>query len=274
VDPSRPVAFPLRLRLLAEAAGTWALVGLGTAAIVAGARAGGVPQWELAVAWFFALAIPAMALSRVSGGHFNPAITFGLWLGRAHPRSEVVPYVLAQFAGAFLGSATVWLLLGNGAHLGATLPADGNLGRTFAYELLFTAALGASIAVGLRWRSRLGRWAPLLPSAVVGLATLTIGPITGSSLNVARTLAPAVLSGSYEGLWIYLIAIPIGASLGIVPLLALVRAPPRPAEPEGDGEGEGSAGAPVDPSEDRASAYRCQVGPPYPSGSLGGFGPP
>lgn len=141
-------------------------------------------------------------------------------MGR-HPRSELLPYAGAQVAGAFVGSALVLLLLGSGSHLGSTLPSGGDLLRAVALELPFTALLGASVAAGVRWSDRLGRWAPLLPSAVVGVSTFLIGPYTGSSLNVARSLAPAVLSSSYEGLWAYLIAVPIGAVLGVFAVLEM-----------------------------------------------------
>lgn len=189
-------------------------------------NSGGWPSWALAVAWFAALALPAFLFAGASGAHFNPAITLGLSVVGAHPRSELLPYAGAQIAGAFVGSATVLLLLGTGSHLGSTLPAGGNLVRAVLLELPFTALLGASVAAGFRWSARLGRWAPLLPSLVVGVSTFVIGPVTGSSLNIARSLAPAVLSSSYDGLWAYLIAVPIGAVLGV---LAVLGVSPRPS---------------------------------------------
>jgi glycerol uptake facilitator-like aquaporin len=206
----------LSRRLLAEAAGTAGLVGIGTGAIVFAADAGGAPQWLLAVAWFAALAVPAVAFAPVSGAQFNPAITVGLWVAGRHPGREVGPYVAAQCVGAFAASAVVLGVLGGAAHLGATLPAGGDLPRTFVLELAFTALLGASVAAAIRWAGRLGRWGALLPSAVVGVSTWAIGPLTGSSLNPARSVAPAVLSSSYEGLWVYVVATAVGAGLGLV----------------------------------------------------------
>jgi aquaporin NIP len=197
-------------RFLAEGAGTALLVGIGTGAIVLSARAGGVPQWELAVAWFFAVLVPILLFVGISGAHLNPAVTLGLAASGRIDWREVPEYVLGQFAGAFLGSACVAVFLGTEAHLGSTLPSTTAF-ALFIAEASFTAALIAAVfALADRGEGRF-RWRLALPPTVVGLSTFIIGPLTGSSLNPARTIAPAVLSGSYTDLWVYLIAVPIGA---------------------------------------------------------------
>jgi glycerol uptake facilitator-like aquaporin len=126
---------------------------------------------------------------------------------------EVPPYVASQLVGAFLGSATVATLVGTGAHLGATVPTPPNLVVIFAGEMVFTGLLIAAVF----WLSDRGegrwRWRLTLPPIAVALSTLVIGPLTGSSLNPARSIAPAVLSGTYTDLWAYLIAVLAAAVL-------------------------------------------------------------
>jgi glycerol uptake facilitator-like aquaporin len=198
-------------RALAEAAGTALLVGIGTGAVVLAARSGGIPQWAVAGAWFLAVLVPIVLLIGESGAHLNPVVTLALAASGRIAWRELPAYVLGQFAGAFGASGVVLATLGDHAHLGSTFPAPGVGGWTFPAEFVFTAALIGSVFVladrGEGWH----RWRLALPPAVVALSTYVIGPWTGSSLNPARTIAPAVLSGTYSDLWIYLTAVPLGA---------------------------------------------------------------
>ena len=198
-------------RCLAELAGTALLVGIGTGTIVAAGNAGGIPQWMMAIAWFLAVLVPVALFIRISGAHLNPAVTLALAGSGRIAWMEALPYWVSQFTGAFAASFVVLSTLGGGSHLGATLPANGNIVRTFAAEAAFTALLvGAVFILADRGEGR-GRWRVVLPPAAVGVSTYVIGPLTGSSLNPARSLAPAVLSGTYEDLWVYLIAVPLAA---------------------------------------------------------------
>lgn len=198
-------------RVAAEVAGTALLVGIGTGSIVAAGRVGGVPQGLLAVAWFLAVLVPILMFIRVSGAHLNPAVTLGLALSGRIAWREAPPYVGAQLGGALVGSLAVWGGLGNAAHLGATVPQPGEVGLGFALELGFTAALVAAVFALSDGGEGRFRWRLALPPAVVGVSTFVIGPVTGSSLNPARTIAPAILSATYTDLWLYLVAVPIGA---------------------------------------------------------------
>lgn len=207
-------------RCAAEVLGTAILVGVGTGAIVAANRAGLAVPGLIAAAWFAAVAIPIFLFATVSGSHLNPVVTLTLVLARRFPRAELPAYAGAQLLGAFAGSFAVLLALGSGAHLGATLPAGGDLLRTFVLELAFTAALLASVL----WLTAPGptpsALALLTPPAVVGASTYLIGPWTGSSLNPFRTIAPAVLSGAYLGIWVYFAA----ALVAVAPALVFARA--------------------------------------------------
>ena len=198
-------------RCLAEVAGTALLVGIGTGTIVGSGRVGGIPQWLMGGAWFVAVLLPVALVIRVSGAHLNPAVTLALSASGRTALREVPAYWVAQFAGAFLGSLVVLLVLGGGSHLGATVPVDGDWVRAFVSEAGFTPLLvGAVFLLADRGEGR-GRWRVLLPPAAVGLSTYIIGPWTGSSLNPARTLAPAILSGTFTDLWVYLVVVPLAA---------------------------------------------------------------
>jgi len=200
-------------RAAAEAAGTALLVGIGTGTIVEAARLGGIPLWLMASAWFLAVLVPIVLFIRFSGAHLNPVVTLALAVSGRIDWREVPFYLLGQFSGAFLGSLCVLAALGDVHHLGATLPTQGNILRAFPAELAFTAALVAAVFVLSDLGEGRARWRILLPPTVVAFATYLIGPWTGSSLNPARTLAPAILSGTYIDLWVYLTAVPLGAFL-------------------------------------------------------------
>jgi glycerol uptake facilitator-like aquaporin len=200
-------------RVAGEAAGTAILVGVGTGTIVLATRLGSIPQWEMAIAWFLAVLIPIVVFLQVSGAHLNPIVSVALAASGRIAWREVPSYLVGQLSGAFLASALVLAALGDHADLGATVPAPGDALWAFPAELGFTAVLVASVFVLADFGEGRGRSRSLLPPLVVGLSTYLIGPWTGSSLNPARTLAPAILSGTSSDLWVYLTAVPLGALL-------------------------------------------------------------
>jgi len=205
---------PARLlhRCLAEVGGTALLVGIGTGTIVAAGNAGGIPPALMAVAWFLAVLVPILLFVRVSGAHLNPAVTLALAGSGRIAWREAPPYWASQVAGGLVASLVVRALLGGGSHLGATVPAPGDALAAFVAEAGFTAVLVAAVFVLADRGEGRRRWRLLLPPAAVGVSTYLIGPWTGSSLNPARTLAPAVVSGTYAFLWVYLLAVPLGAA--------------------------------------------------------------
>lgn len=202
---------PLLERCLAEIVGTALLVGIGTGTIVEAGRVGGIPQWLMGLAWFAAVLVPILLFLRSSGAHLNPAVTLALAVSGRTPWRDATGYWTAQFGGAFLASFVVLGALGGGSHLGATLPASGDVLRALVAEAAFTALLVAAVFVLADGGGPGARWKLLLPPGVVGVSTYVIGPWTGSSLNPARTIAPAVLSGTYTDLWVYLVSVPLAA---------------------------------------------------------------
>jgi glycerol uptake facilitator-like aquaporin len=165
----------------------------------------------MAVAWFLAVLIPIALFIEVSGAHLNPAVTFALASSGRIAWRQAIPYWASQFVGAFLASFLVLLSLGVGSHLGATVPSNGDVTRAFLSETAFTVLLVGAVFVLADRGEGPSRWRILLPPAAVGVSTYVIGPWTGSSLNPARSVAPAVLSGTYADLWVYLIAVPLAA---------------------------------------------------------------
>ncbi|MCI4324715.1 MAG: aquaporin family protein [Thermoplasmata archaeon] len=216
----------LGTRLLSETLGTALLVGIGTGAVVASAGTGSSRFLLLAVAWFLAVSVPVALFAGISGAHLNPVVTLALVADRRVPVGELPPHVVAQVVGAFLGSATVALALGTGSHLGATVPSTSVVEWIFLDEFGFTFVLVASVLLLVRAGPGRWRWRLTWPGLVVAVSTYLIGPITGSSLNPARSLAPAVLSSTYTDLWVYFVAALFAALLAVA-VVGLLDGPPR-----------------------------------------------
>jgi aquaporin NIP len=202
-------------KLAAETLGTFALVFAGTAAIVIDdVSRGGVTH--VGVSLTFGLIVAAMiyAVGDVSGAHLNPAVTLGFCAARRFPARDVVPYLAAQCVGAIAASVTVKVLFPNHPTLGATLP-TGSAGQSFLLEVLLTAILMFVVLCVSSGPKELGVMAGLAIGGVVGLEALFAGPISGASMNPARSLAPVLVSGRWNGAWIYLTAPILGAWLAI-----------------------------------------------------------
>jgi aquaporin Z len=164
------------------------------------------------VALTFGLVVFTMiaALGDVSGAHFNPAVTVGFWAARRFPLQHVAAYILVQCLGAVLASAMVRWLFPNGGSLGVSLPA-GTTHQSWTLELLLTAGLMfviLSVSTGSR---ETGITAALAIGGVVALGALFAGPVSGASMNPARSLGPALVSGNLTALWVYLTAPFLGA---------------------------------------------------------------
>jgi MIP family channel proteins len=215
-------------RLVAEAVGTFALVFAGTGAIMIDAKTGGAVT-HVGVGLTFGLVIMVMiyAVGHVSGAHFNPAVTFAFALGRHFPWREMPRYWGAQMGGALLASLLLRFLFGDIAQLGATLP-SGSAGQSFVLEAVLTFFLMfviTSVATDVR---AVGQSAAIAIGGVVGLEALFAGPISGASMNPARSLAPALVSGTWTDQWIYIAGPMLGAAIGVI-LYQYVRSESREA---------------------------------------------
>lgn len=204
-----------RRDLLAEAVGTFALVFAGTGAIVINDLTVGAVG-HIGISLTFGLVVLAMiyALGDISGAHFNPAVTIGFWAARRIERATVLPYILSQCAGAFLASLLVRLLFPSHESLGATQPAGPAL-QSFVLESILTFLLMLVILQVSMGGKEKGITAGMAVGAVVGLEALFAGPISGASMNPARSIAPALVSLQLAHLWIYVLA-PLAGALGAV----------------------------------------------------------
>lgn len=217
-------------RAAAEGIGVFALVFAGCGAIVAEAENPGA-LGTVGIALVFGLVVMAMvyATGHLSGAHLNPAVTLAFTLTRHFPRSEALAYLACQIVGALLAAgllAAIWP--GQPAELGATLPSVG-IGSAFVYEVVLTAFLMFVIMAVATDTRAVGAAAAIAIGGTVGLDALFGGPVTGASMNPARSLGPALVAGELHDLWIYLTAPLLGAAVGAL-AYQLVRGE-HPGEP-------------------------------------------
>jgi len=200
-------------KCFAELIGTFALVFAGTGAIVINDVSGnGISH--VGIAMTFGLVVLAMiyAVGDISGAHLNPAVTLGFWIAGRFPKQSVIPYMLSQCVGAFMAGGVLRFLFPAHATLGSTLPA-GLVSQSFVLEVILTFLLMFVILNVSTGAKEKGITTGIAVGSVIGLEAMFAGKICGASMNPARSLAPAVISGHLEHLWLYLLAPPLGAGL-------------------------------------------------------------
>jgi MIP family channel proteins len=202
--------------LAAESIGTFALVFAGTGAITINEVSGGAVT-HVGIALTFGLVVLAMiyAVGEVSGAHLNPAVTLGFFLARRLKGRAVVPYLVCQSVGGLVGSCMLKLLFPTSTTLGATAPAGQPL-QSFVLELILTFFLMFVILSVSTGSKEKGLLAGVAVGSVIGFEALFAGPISGASMNPARSLAPALVTLHFDSLWIYLTAPVVGAWLGVL----------------------------------------------------------
>jgi MIP family channel proteins len=231
---------PLVRALAAEVIGTFALVFAGCGAIMVDAKTGQLGHIGVAISFGLVIMVMIYAVGHISGAHFNPAVTLAFALTRHFPWSRAFAYWSVQILAAVLAAAILRGSLGDIANVGATLP-SGTQAQSFLWEIVLTFFLMFVIMAVATDTLAVGEAAAIAIGGTVGLDAIFGGPISGASMNPARSIGPAVVSGDLHALWLYILAPVIGASLAAL-TYQLIRSEPsrRPSSDLVDDRGEGS----------------------------------
>ena len=202
-------------KYLAELIGTFALIFCGTGAMIINQETGGViTHAGVAATWGLIVAAMIYTIGDISGAHLNPAVTIAFWVAKVFPTKEILPYILSQSVGAFLASFTLHYLFPANETLGSSLPA-GTAMQSFILELILSFLLMFTIIHVAKGSKEQGMFAGIAIGSVVLLEAMFAGPICGASMNPIRSLSPAIVSGHFEHLWVYLSAPILGAILAV-----------------------------------------------------------
>lgn len=209
-------------KCIAELIGTFALVFCGTGAIVINQQSGGVIT-HVGIAITFGFIVMAMiySLGDISGAHMNPAVTIAFTIAKRFQLKQVLPYIISQLAGAFLASATLHYLFPANEILGSTLPAGTEM-QSFILEFILTFFLMLVIINVATGSKEQGMFAGLVIGSTILLEAMFAGPICGASMNPARSISPAIVSGHLEHLWIYIVA-PIAGAAFAIPVFKILQ---------------------------------------------------
>ena len=210
-------------KYVAEVVGTFALVFAGTGAIIInGVSEGAITH--VGIALTFGLIVTAMiySIGEVSGAHINPAATIAFWAAGRFAGARVVPYIASQMLGAISASVTLRVMFPDDTTLGATLP-FGSWYQSFVLEVILTFILMFVVLCVTSGAKEKGLLAGVAIGGTVALDALFGGPISGASMNPARSLAPALVSGNLQHLWIYIVA-PILGALAAIPAQRVIYA--------------------------------------------------
>lgn len=200
----------------AEMVGTFALVFVGCGAVMVDQiSSGAVSHVGVALAFGLVITVMIYATGHICGAHFNPAVTIAFALARRFPWRQVPAYLAGQFLAATLAAILLVAILGPVANVGATLPA-GSATQSLAMEVVLTFFLMFVITAVATDSRAVGQMAGVAIGGTVALAAMFGGPISGASMNPARTLGPAIASGQFDSVWVYFVGPIVGAAAGAV----------------------------------------------------------
>ena len=205
-------------RLFAELLGTFFLVLVAVGADMVNARFGGsaVPYGARVVAPALMVAAIILFMGTVSGAHLNPAVSIGFALRGDFPWKRVPAYIVAQFLGAVLATLLLWALIGKQGSAGLTLPGSGISSTTaMLWELVLTTGLVSVILGTASGAQQVGALAAIGVGSYIALAGLWGAPVSGASMNPARSLGPALVLGNWTSWWAYLAGPAAGAAIAV-----------------------------------------------------------
>jgi aquaporin NIP len=204
---------PFLSKMVAEAIGTFGIVFIGCGAVMVAERyPGSFPPGGVAIVFGLVVAALVYTLGHISGAHFNPAVTLAFAFVNRFNKSEVVPYWISQFIGGALGTVCLWFLLPPGRSFGATLPVVTAV-QAVAWEAILTFFLMFAVMSVATDRRAVGTLGGVVVGAVVGIDAFVGGPLTGASMNPARSFGPMWAEGRLDVYWIYVLGPVLGALL-------------------------------------------------------------
>lgn len=203
---------PLLKKSMAEFIGTFALVFAGCGSIMVAERfQNSIPLFVIAPIFGLAVATMIYAVGHISGAHFNPAVTLAFAVSKHFPKREILAYWIAQFTGALVAVFLLWVILPSGVHFGETLPTVSVLSALTIEAILSFFLMFVIIAVATDTRAQ-GAMAGIAIGGTVMFCAWLGGPVTGASMNPARSLAPALFARDFSSLWIYF----LGPAMGMI----------------------------------------------------------
>lgn len=219
----------------AEIFGTFILLFSGAGAIVTNQASNGAVT-HIGIALTFGLVVTSViyAIGEISGAHINPAVTIAFWVAGRFPGKQVVPYIACQIIGAMAACLVLKFLFPDLKNYGMTLPAGSEI-QSLVLEGILTWILMFVILCVSTGAKETGILAGVAIGSIIALEALFAGPISGASMNPARSLAPAVVSQNLQSLWIYIVG-PIAGAILAVPSLWLVRNETHKTESENSNE--------------------------------------
>jgi len=202
-------------QFIAEFLGTYCLLFVGTGAIIINDVTGGVvTKAGIAVAFGLIVFLMIILFGEVSGAHLNPAVTLGLWLAGRFPGKLIMAYMISQLSGAVAASATLLALFPEHSTLGKTVPSGSSL-ESLLVEIALTAMLMWVILSSTASNKRKKITIASIIGTTIALAAFLVGPVSGASMNPARSLGPALMLWQLDAQWIYLAGPLLGAALGV-----------------------------------------------------------
>ncbi|XP_057949741.1 aquaporin NIP1-1 [Malania oleifera] len=222
------LSVPFMQKIIAEVLGTYFLIFAGCAAVVVNSdKEKVITSPGISIVWGLVVMVMVYSVGHISGAHFNPAVTIAFATCRRFPWKQVLPYIFAQVVGSTLASGTLRLLFnGKHDHFAGTLPAGSDL-QSFVIEFIITFYLMFVISGVATDNRAIGELAGLAVGATVLLNVMFAGPVSGASMNPARSLGPAIVSKQYRGIWIYLMA-PTGGAIAGAWVYNIVRFTDKP----------------------------------------------